>query len=116
MYKSGYDPNGMVDIFEKIDALSGAQPGKVSQLFRSHPATGDRIVKVQKEIQTLLKTQPQYVVTTSEFNNVQARLRMILDRRKSDAPDPNRPTLKRAPDRKLAESVKSRGDGQRPTL
>lgn len=108
LYKSGYDPNGMVDIFEKIDALSGAQPGRVSKLFQSHPATGDRITKVQKEIQTLLKAQPQYIVTTSEFNNVQARLRAILNRRQGDAPDPNRPTLKRAGERKLAESVKLR--------
>jgi beta-barrel assembly-enhancing protease len=107
LYKSGYDPNGMVDIFERIERLSGAQPGKVSKLFQTHPPTGDRVVAVQKNIQDLLKSQPQYVVTTSEFNDVQARLRMIQNRRKGDAPDPRRPTLKRAPEPKLAELVKS---------
>jgi beta-barrel assembly-enhancing protease len=107
LYKAGYDPNGMVDIFERIDRLSGAQPGKVSKLFQTHPLTGDRVVAAQKNIQTILKAQPQYVVTTSEFNDVQARLRMVENGRKGDTLDPARPTLKRAPDRKLAEFLKS---------
>jgi beta-barrel assembly-enhancing protease len=107
LYKSGYDPNGMVDIFERIDRLSGSQPGKVSKLFQTHPLTGDRVVAVQKNIQTLLKAQPQYVVTTSEFNDVQTRLRMLENRRKGDVPDPARPALKRAPERKMAEFLKS---------
>jgi beta-barrel assembly-enhancing protease len=114
LYKTGYDPNGMVNIFEKIAALT-SQPGRVSKLFQTHPATGDRVVAVQREIQTLLKARPQYVVTTSEFNEVQARLRMIENRRKGDAPDPNRPTLKRA-DQKLAELPKFQPLDRRPSL
>ena len=106
LYKSGYDPEGMVDIFEKIDALQRRQPGRVSKLFSTHPPTGDRIVKVQKDIEEFLKSQPQYVVTTSEFNDVKARV-LALDRGwKDGAPYPNRPTLRRAPE-KLAEWAKS---------
>jgi predicted Zn-dependent protease len=116
LYKTGYDPNGMVDIFEKIQALSARQPGRVSKLFQTHPPTGDRITAVQRDIQTLLKEQPQYVVTTSEFNDVQARLRVLQRRKKGDVPDPNRPTLKRAPEQKMAESVKSPRPGERPTF
>lgn len=112
LYKTGYDPNGMVDIFEKIDALSASQPGRVSKMFQTHPATGERIVAVQKDIQTLLKSQPQYVVTTSEFNDVQARLRMILNRPKREPPSLYQPTLKRA-DQKLAKLT---GAGPRPSL
>jgi predicted Zn-dependent protease len=106
LYKTGYDPNGMVDIFEKIESLERRQPGKVSKLFSTHPPTGDRIVKVQKNIQDLLKSQPQYVVTTSEFDLVKARLMALENRRKGDAPNPNRPTLRRAPE-KLSELAKS---------
>lgn len=106
LYKSGYDPEGMVDIFERIDALQRKQPGRVSKLFSTHPPTGDRIVKVQKDIEEFLKSQPQYVVTTSEFNDVKARV-LALDRGwKDGAPYPNRPTLRRAPE-KLAEWAKS---------
>lgn len=105
LYKSGYDPNGMVEIFEKIDALS-SQPGRVSKLFQNHPPTGDRIVTVQKDIQDLLKAQPQYVVNTSEFDDVKARLAMLENRRKTDVPNPSRPTLKRAPEQKMAGLAK----------
>src|SRR5271155_3890040 len=102
LYKTGYDPAGMVDMFEKIQALSLKQPGRVSKFFATHPATGDRIVKVQNDIQTLLKAQPQYVVNTSEFNDVKARLLALEKRKKNDPVDPNRPRLRRAPDRELA--------------
>jgi predicted Zn-dependent protease len=102
LYKSGYDPNGMVDIFEKIDALSKAKPGRIAKYFSTHPPTGDRIVTVQKNIQELLKSQPQYVVTTSEFTRVKERLSALENRRKpGPGDDPNRPTLRRAPDREL---------------
>jgi beta-barrel assembly-enhancing protease len=105
LYKSGYDPNGMVDIFEKIESLNRKRPGIVSRAFSTHPPTGDRIVSVQKNIQDLLKEQPQYVVTTSEFNQVKARLMMLENRRKGDVPDPNRPTLRKAPEPKLAAAL-----------
>jgi beta-barrel assembly-enhancing protease len=109
LYKTGYDPNGMVDIFEKIEALNKTKPGRVSKFFSTHPPTGDRIVTVQKNIQDLLKSQPQYVVTTSEFDVVKARLTALENRRKlGPQDDPNRPQLHRAPDPNLV------GDSARP--
>lgn len=112
LYKTGYDPAGMVDIFEKIEALQRQKPGKVSAFFSTHPPTGNRIIKVQKDIQRYLKSQPQYVVTTSEFDQVKARLIALENRKKGDAPDPNRPTLRRAPV-KLAELAKSEASSSR---
>ena len=42
--------------------------------------------------------KPEYVVNTSEFNDVKARLAMLHNRRKVDTnDDPNRPRLRRAP-------------------
>jgi beta-barrel assembly-enhancing protease len=121
LYKTGYDPNGMVDIFEKIEALNKTKPGRVAKYFSTHPPTGDRIVTVQKNIQTLLKAQPEYIVTTSEFDNVKARLAM-LERRRKPGPqdDPNRPQLKRAPNLKdglangAADSPKLTSSGALP--
>jgi hypothetical protein len=61
--------------------------------------TDDRIQASQKEIQTILVAKPEYVVNTSEFNDVKARLYSLHNHRKSDKgkDDPSRPTLRRSP-------------------
>jgi len=97
MYKSGYDPTAFVDFFEKIQSLEKRKPGTVSKVFSTHPMTDDRIKAAQEEIQKDLKAKPEYVVTTSEFNDVKARLAMLHNRRKVDTDDPSRPRLRRAP-------------------
>lgn len=97
MYKAGYDPNGFVDFFERLEALEKRKPGAISKIFRSHPPTGDRITKAQANIEQLLKERPEYVVTTSEFEDVKNRILMLASRRKATPEDPNRPTLRRAP-------------------
>ena len=70
MYKAGYDPTAFVDFFEKIQSKEKKKPGSMAKVFASHPPTDDRIKNSQKEIQTILKAKPEYVVTTSEFNDV----------------------------------------------
>ena len=85
MYKTGYDPASFVDFFEKIEALEKKKHGAVAELFSSHPMTEDRIAAAQKNIQENLEARPEYVVNTSEFNDVKARLGMIENRRKVDS-------------------------------
>ena len=98
MYKTGYDPTAFVDFFEKIQTLEKRKPGTMSKLFATHPPTDDRVTKSQKEIADL-KPRPEYVVTTSEFNDVKLRLAMLENQRRPDktADDPNKPTLRRNP-------------------
>lgn len=96
MYKAGYDPTAFVDFFEKLQAAEKRKPGTIAKVFSSHPPTGSRIKFAQKNIQTLLAAKPEYVVTTSEFNNVKARLERLTNHRVGDKPeDPNRPRLKK---------------------
>src|SRR5450432_3139082 len=98
MYKTGYDPTSFVDFFEKIQTLEKRKPGAVAKVFSTHPMTDDRIKASQNEIQAILVAKPEYVVNTSEFNDVKARLYSLHNRRKSDTKiDPNRPTLRRSP-------------------
>jgi beta-barrel assembly-enhancing protease len=97
MYKTGYDPTAFVDFFEKIETLEKKKPGTMSKVFSTHPMTDDRIVAAQKNIQDNLKSRPEYVVTTSEFNDVKARLAMLHNRRKVDSQDLNRPQLRKRP-------------------
>jgi predicted Zn-dependent protease len=78
LWKSGYDPNATIDLFESMESTERRQPGSVAKLFRSHPLTPDRIEKTQKNIDTLLPRRDQYVVNTSEYEEVRARLYDIL--------------------------------------
>ena len=98
LYKSGYDPTAFVDFFEKIQSLEKKKPGTLAKIFSTHPMTDDRIKAAQTEIQKILMAKPEYVVNTSEFNDVKGRLAMLHNRRKVDTnADPNRPRLRRAP-------------------
>jgi beta-barrel assembly-enhancing protease len=114
MYKSGYDPNAFVTIFEKLQALDKKKPGALSKAFETHPQTPDRISATQKEIASILPPRDQYIETTSEFNDVKARLAAIENRHKVDNPNEKKPTLRRT------ASDSSSKDGQqddgRPTL
>ncbi len=124
MYKAGYDPNGFVDIFERLESMEKRKPGTISKMFTSHPPTGDRIVKVQEITAKYLKEKPEYVVTTSEFDDVRDRLMMLENHRKTASADPNRPRLRKAPgaggttidgDDTSNQQTKE-GDDERPTL
>src|SRR5271157_6057329 len=82
MYKAGYDPTAFVDFFEKIQTLEKRKPGTMAKVFSTHPPTDDRIKAAQKNIQELLKAKPEYVVSTSEFDNVKSRLMAMENRHK----------------------------------
>jgi hypothetical protein len=70
----------------------------MAKVFSTHPPTDARIQAAQKNIQEYLKAKPEYVLTTSEFNDVKGRLSAMHNKRKIDSPaDANRPTLRRAP-------------------
>jgi len=126
MYKAGYDPTAFVDFFEKIQTLEKRKPGTIGKMFSTHPPTDDRIKKSQQEIAGL-KARPEYVVTTSEFNDVKARLAMLENQKRPDkasASDPSKPTLRRNPNSNApigdetdpsAKSNKT-DDSDRPTL
>ena len=98
MYKAGYDPTSFVDFFEKIQTLEKKKPGTLSKVFSTHPMTDDRIKSAQKNISEILKAKPEYVLNTSEFNDVKNRLAMLHNRRRIDTKeDSSRPTLRRSP-------------------
>jgi predicted Zn-dependent protease len=114
MYKAGYDPGAFVDFFEKIESLEKRKPGSLAKVFATHPMTDDRIKAAQEEIQKDLVPKPEYVVSTSEFNDVKARLAMLHGRRKLDTnSDPSRPTLRRAPSSGTGP-VDANDDGTKP--
>lgn len=125
LYKTGYDPTAFVDFFEKLQSMEKKKPGTMSKVFSTHPLTEDRIKNSQKNIQDILLAKPEYVVTTSEFDDVKSRLAMLHNRRKVDDKDLNRPRLRKAPgggtspveDGKDSKDSKGKEDpDERPTL
>jgi predicted Zn-dependent protease len=119
MYRAGYDPSAFVSFFEKIQAMEKKKPGTVSKMFETHPQNADRIEKSQEEIRKILPAKQQYVVTTSEFDEVKARLAAIENKHKViDEKDSNKPSLRRTAntDNKTGDSTPSNSDDDRPTL
>jgi predicted Zn-dependent protease len=112
MYKAGYDPNSFVAFFEKVQADEKKQPGTIPKVFSTHPPTPDRIEAVQKEIATILPARDQYIVTTSEFDSVKARLQMIEANIKVKDKNPKKPTLrKRTAQNKGGDTTTDGGNG-----
>jgi hypothetical protein len=96
MYRAGYDPQAFIQFFEKIDALEKHKPGTLAKVFSDHPQTPDRINRSEDEIATIMPARPDYMVTTSEFDDVKARLARIENKRKlNDGKGGNKPTLRR---------------------
>jgi len=116
MYKAGYDPTASIDIFERIESLEKRRPGTVAKVFSTHPMTADRIRMAQKNIEEILPSRPEYVVNTSEFNEMRARVITAHQHQKRQADDPAKPTLRQAPS--AGKTVDGQGnDGDdRPTL
>src|SRR5271167_99968 len=117
MYRAGYDPSAFVSFFEKIQAMEKKKPGTLSKAFDTHPQTPDRIEKTQEEIRKVLPAKPQYVVTTSEFDDVKARLASIENRHKLlDQKDANKPSLRRTSSSTDPNAGDTKSDDDRPTL
>jgi predicted Zn-dependent protease len=107
----------MVSIFEKLDALEKHKPGALSRAFSDHPATPDRIANVESEIATILPAKVDYLVTTSEFDQVKARLARIQNKRGiQDKKGGNKPTLRRTADTNNDPSNPGTSTSDQPTL
>ncbi len=94
LYAAGYDPTAFVDFFEKLAALRKTRPGALAGVFSSHPMTDDRIEASQKEMERILPAKPEYLVNTSEFLKVKARLAALLDPKKAAGVASARPQVR----------------------
>jgi beta-barrel assembly-enhancing protease len=119
MYKAGYDPNSYVTFFERIQADEKRRPGTIPKVFSTHPPTPDRIENAQKEIARILPAKQEYIVTTSEFDQVKFRLRNIMFSRKVSDNAPGKPTLRTKTEQSKKQPTSTdpnSTDDDRPTL
>ncbi|HEV2306547.1 MAG TPA: M48 family metallopeptidase [Candidatus Acidoferrales bacterium] len=120
MYKAGYDPNGMINVFEKFEAIEKQAPGTIPKIFDTHPATPDRIAAAQNEIATILPPRPEYIVDTSSFEAVKARItRLNAGEKIQEVRDGGKPSLKTKAEQKKAQNQlpsPNGGDDNAPVL
>jgi predicted Zn-dependent protease len=116
MYRAGYDPSAFVSFFEKVQAMEKKKPGTLAKAFDTHPQNADRISKSQEEIRKILPAKAQYVVTTSEFDDVKSRLAALENKHKLlDQKDSAKPSLRRTSNTG-DKSDDKKDDDDRPTL
>lgn len=73
MYNAGFDPHGMVTMFQELLQRRERDPGAVEQFFSSHPLTQERIENVRQQIDQLPPRQG-LVARDAEFQRVQSRV------------------------------------------
>ena len=120
LWNTGYDPYGFITFFEKLQAKEKNKPGKFAGFFRTHPNVDSRISKVQQEI-AFLPGKQEYVLTTSEFDRVKARLvamdnKLLTPGTSDGTGGAKRPTLKRKTNTDTSEEDKPTLKTKRPTL
>src|ERR1044071_4656921 len=103
MYAAGYDPSAMATMFEKLESTNKKKPGFISRAFATHPAPPDRRASALA-LAARFPEHEEYVISSSEFQRVKARLLRLSNARASTAGAiaageeggaPGRPTLKR---------------------
>lgn len=108
-YAAGYDPAEFIDFFEKIAAQEKQRSNLISRAFSTHPMTSDRIKKSEKVLATMLPANDQYLVTTSDFEEMKARLARLTTGRRVDELKPGKPTLRKSVAESVEESVDAGG-------
>jgi predicted Zn-dependent protease len=93
-YATGYDPQAFVEFFEKLNVEKKKQ-NLVAKAFSTHPMNVERIEAAQDEIRKYLPDRPEYILDTSEFESVKARLLAWDNGRRLHGakPDSSRPVL-----------------------
>jgi predicted Zn-dependent protease len=56
MTRAGYDPHGMLDMFQKLVAMERSGSSAVTRFFADHPGTTDRIRDIQGRINQMAST------------------------------------------------------------
>ena len=122
MYAAGYDPGAMATMFEKLEAKNKKKPGFISRAFSTHPAPPERRAAALA-LAARFPEREEYVISSSEFQRVKARLLRLSNARASttgaiqgadDNGAPGRPTLKRRQPTPDDSTTTPDGDQQKP--
>ena len=85
---AGYDPEAAIDVFERIEVSERKTPRKIARLGGDHPITSDRIEQAQKHLNATVGQRAEYIVNTSEYEQMRLRAVALEDKRISEAQGP----------------------------
>jgi len=111
-YNAGYDPAEFVHFFETLRASEKRKHSLIAKAFATHPMTDDRIESAQKEIATTLPPKDEYIVDTSEFDDIKARLAQLRTAHAISSGKAEAPVLRR----RSTDGKNPDGDGNGPVL
>jgi beta-barrel assembly-enhancing protease len=115
-YQTGYDPQEFVKLFEKFKTQEKGKHSFIAKAFSTHPMTEDRIKRAQNEIEEHLPPRPEYVVNTSEFDDIRARVIALDNKHKVDEGNTGRPVLVQRDHGQTSGQTSGDEDPNRPTL
>jgi predicted Zn-dependent protease len=72
MADAGYDPHGMLEMFQKLLDLEHSRPGAVARFFQDHPGTQDRINDISGRISRMSRTSG--TVDDPEYQAIRRRI------------------------------------------
>ncbi len=111
--KVGYAPSGLVDVLKKIDARNSGRDEK-NGLFASHPATKDRIAKLEKQIKdeklaSTATVQPRYAKYITFDAKPASEIAQVVDGASGLAGDSKSASKDKKDDEKKPEEPKKKG-------
>jgi predicted Zn-dependent protease len=81
-YATGYDPESFVRFLRRLHVKGEEIHNPIVKALVAHPMTDERIRRAQKEIATMLPPKVEYILDTSEFQQVKSRLVSFTDVRR----------------------------------
>jgi Zn-dependent protease with chaperone function len=121
-YAAGYDPQAFLEALEKLQNQENQRHvrkakapflskvplhDQIARAYANYPSTGERIQRLQTEISTLLPDRNDYILDTSEFQEVKAKLawadRPILRHHRSPDGVTDGPVLRKGPPQELQD-------------
>ncbi len=89
VYLTGYDPGEFVKFFERLGSDRESSHSVLARAFSEYPSLEERIAAAREVIDATLPERGEHIVTTSEFDEVQAHILNIR------GPQSGRPVLRR---------------------
>jgi predicted Zn-dependent protease len=84
-YSAGYDPQGMLDLYERSVVDDAHAPNFIVRLFDTHPSMKERLRRAKTETSMILPPRNAYVLDTSEFQEARHRLMdIVLEKQRAE--------------------------------